>query len=714
MLNLYPSPTGIGLIKNYEFDASNPSNSNTVTSQISDPITPKDRININLSAQSRNSASIQTFGFKDPTSGGGKALTVAYSRTLQPTLVNTFTAAANRNTTNNLSYFSTLGQNIAAQDGINGVLATPLTYGPPSLSFQNFAGLSDGLPSTNHSFTFSLTDALVKQLSKHSISMGISGSKRESNSLTASNARGSFSFTGVNTQEIVNGSPLQQLGPGLQSGYDMADFLLGLPGSTSITQYLNGNDVFYYRQNSAFAYVNDDYRLNTKVTINGGVRWEVYGPQTEKYGHMANIEFAPSGNQAQIVTAGESDPYGGGIVPNGLLKTDYKMFEPQIGIAAKPWSKRPIVFRGGWDIRYNGGALAQQGSKLTIQPPFVQSVSLTPQQAIQQTGQTLTLQNGFPILPLNTITNNYAVSPNYKPAMAQQWNALIQYTLGRSYVFQISYFGTRGTDLDVLLGPNRSTPGDAKTEASRIPIQNALASIQLDESIGTSINHTGAAQVTRRLAKGFGSSVTYTVAKTLSDSSILGSGVVQIENDYQAERAIVAAPLQDLAVTFNYQSLANNQKSDFYWNLVRGWQLNGTYDVNSGSQSTATVSGDPSGTGIIGSARADATGIPVTGGDCATCTYFNTAAFGPVAAGTYGTAGRDTIPGIVNFSIRASAMRSFRIGERHRLALTFTASNPLNHPSITGFGTEFGTNTYGLASRAGAMRTVTANARFTF
>ena len=202
---------------------------------------------------------------------------------------------------------------------------------------------------------------------------------------------------------------------------------------------------------------------------------------------------------------------------------------------------------------------------------------------------------------LNTITNNYSVNPNYRPAMAQQWNALIQYTLGRSYVFQISYFGTRGTDLDVLFGPNRATPGDAKTEASRIPIQNALANIQYDQSIGTSINHTGAAQVTRRLAKGFGSSVTYTVAKTLSDSSILGSGVVQIENDYQAERAIVAAPLQDLAVTFNYQSLATNQKSNFYWNLVRGWQLNGTYDVNSGTQSTATVSGDPSGTGIIGS-----------------------------------------------------------------------------------------------------------------
>jgi hypothetical protein len=64
--------------------------------------------------------------------------------------------------------------------------------------------------------------------------------------------------------------------------------------------------------------------------------------------------------------------------------------------------------------------------------------------------------------------------------------------------------------------------------------------------------------------------------------------------------------------------------------------------------------------------------------------------------------------------MRASAMRSFRIGERHRMALTFTANNPLNHVSITGVGTQFGNNTYGLATRASGMRTVSAQARFTF
>jgi len=732
LLGYYPSPTGVGLIKNYEFDASNPNNTNTFTSQISEPLTTKDRLNINMSAQSRNSATYQTFGFRDPTSGGGKALTVAYARTLQPTLVNTITVGINRNATNNLSYFSCPNgasgtnaagvscagaANIAAEYGINGVLATPATYGPPTLSFSGASGtssLSDSTPSTNHSTTLSLTDVVAKTYGKHNLAFGVNQSKRYTNSLTASNARGTFSFTGVNTQQQAVGSN-DVLGPVSGTGYDIADFLLGLPGSTSITNYLNGNDVFYYRQHTSYAYANDDFRLNTKVTINAGLRWEYFAPETEKYNHMADLDFAPSGTALTLVTPGQTNPYTDTLTQKGLINPDYRMFEPQFGIAAKPWTKRPIVFRAGYGIRYNGAALQTQGNKLVIQPPFVQSVSLTPQQALADTGATLTLQNGFPSLPVGSVTNTYAVAQNYKPAMAQQWNSIIQYTLGRSYVIQGSYFGTKGTDLDVLLGPNRATPGPQATEASRIPIPNALANVQLDESIGKSIFHEGQLQVTRRLAKGFGGSATYTLQKSIDNSSTLGGGVVEIENNILAERALTpGVPHQGLAVTFNYQSLQTVQKSDFYWNLVRGWRVNGTYQITSGNPFTATVSGDPSGTGVISAERADATGLPVSGGNCATCQYFNTAAFTLVPAGTYGNAGRDTIPGIVNFSISANASRSFQIGEKHRLQLTFMTNNPLNHPSITGIGTVVGTNTYGIPTTAGGMRTVSANARFTF
>ncbi|HXE62520.1 MAG TPA: carboxypeptidase regulatory-like domain-containing protein [Bryobacteraceae bacterium] len=710
LLKFYPSPTAIGLVKNYEFDASNPNNNNTVNGQLSIPITALDRVNINLSAQSRDSARIQTFGYRDPTSGGGKSLSVSYSRTLQPTLVNTFSVSVNRNTTNNLSYFSN-GENIAGELGINGVLATPLTYGPPTLSFQGSSGLaslSDSTPSTNHSFTYSLTERIVKNIGKHTIQVGATGSKRQSNSLVANNARGNFQFSGVNTEQVVNGSPVSSLAN--PTGYDLADFLLGLPAQTSITNYLNGNDMFYYRQSSVAAYVNDDFRASTKFTVNGGLRWDLNLPQTEKYGHMANIEYSPDGTAAHLVTPGENYSFHDGEVPNGLIKPFYRMIEPQIGIAAKPWTKRPIVIRAGYGIRYDGGSIASLGSRLVTQPPFVQSVTLTPQQTLAQTGQVPTLENGFPTLPSGTLTNSFSVAPDFQPAMSQQWNAIVQYSIGRSYVVQGSYFGNKGSHLLIVEGPNRATPGDARSLNSRIPIQNLLSTITLEDSIGHSTFNSGQLQVTRRFARGIGASVTYALQKGISDSTTFGSSIVEIQGNLAAERAVMPMPHQDLSVRFNYQSLAGNQKSQFIYKVLRGWQLSGTYDVNSGTPFTATVGGDPSGTGLTGSTRANATGLPVDDGSG----YFNTAAFALVPAGTFGTAGRNTIPGIVNFSINASAMRTFRFGERHRLAFTFSTSNPLNHVSITGIGTQVGNYTYGLATRAADMRTVRASARFTF
>ena len=395
-------------------------------------------------------------------------------------------------------------------------------------------------------------------------------------------------------------------------------------------------------------------------------------------------------------------------MPSGLINPDYRMFEPQIGFAWKPWSKRALVLRGGYGIRYNGQALQQQGNKLAIQPPFVSTVNLS-----STTTPSLTLLTGLDATPAGTIANTYGIDQNYKPAMAQQWNAIAQYTLGRSYVVQLSYFGTKGTDLDVLLGPNRATPGPAATASSRVPIANAVSTIQFDESVGTSIFHSGSAQLTRRFARGLSGSATYVLQKSIDDSSTLGGGVVQIENNIQAERALSPGiPHQTFGINFNYQTLATNQKSNWYWNAVRGWILFGSYNLTSGSPFTATVSGDPSGTGIVGSARADATGLPVENGSG----FFNPAAFTTVALGTYGNAGRDTIPGIWNFTMNASMQRSFRIGERRRLQLTFGTSNPLNHPSITGISTVIGSQTLvpGTPTSAGAMRSVTANTRFTF
>ncbi len=226
LLNFFPQPTGAGLKNNYQLIASNPNNNNNINLQVSEPITTKDRINVNISRQSRNSANVQTFGFPDPQNGSGENVSLSYAKTLQPTLVNTFSVGINRNVINRLSYFSD-GANVAAELGIEGVLETPATYGPPTLSLQNFSSLSDGTPSESHATTLNLSDSLAKSKGKHNMVYGISGSSRYTDSLTATNARGTFGFTGVNTEQVVNGLPTtSSTNP---TGYDLADLLLGMP-----------------------------------------------------------------------------------------------------------------------------------------------------------------------------------------------------------------------------------------------------------------------------------------------------------------------------------------------------------------------------------------------------------------------------------------------------------------------------------------------------
>ena len=108
--------------------------------------------------------------------------------------------------------------------------------------------------------------------------------------------------------------------------------------------------------------------------------------------------------------------------------------------------------------------------------------------------------------------------------------------------------------------------------------------------------------------------------------------------------------------------------------------------------------------------RADATGLPVS----AEGLLFNTAAFTSPAAGTWGTAGRNTIPGPTVFSLNGSIGRVFRFGERHSFDLQFQAQNVLNKVTITNWGTVVGSTNYGLATSASAMRKITVNLRFRF
>ena len=146
--------------------------------------------------------------------------------------------------------------------------------------------------------------------------------------------------------------------------------------------------------------------------------------------------------------------------------------------------------------------------------------------------------------------------------------------------------------------------------------------------------------------------------------------------------------------------------------------MNGTFNFTSGTPSTATVSGNLSNLGgggaIGGTLRAEATGLPIS---AAGFPFFNPAAFTTPLTDEYGDAGRNTIPGLPHATFGMNFRRTFRLGNeasQRTLAFQLNTNNALNHPTISGFGTNVSSYTFGIATGASQMRTVSMNLRFTF
>jgi hypothetical protein len=420
---------------------------------------------------------------------------------------------------------------------------------------------------------------------------------------------------------------------------------------------------------------------------------------------MADLDFAPGFTAVAQVLPGQAGPFSGPF-PQGFIKPDYKMVSPRIGIAWKPWKSQQIVVRAGYGIYFNGGVYSQLASRLVGQPPFA-----TTTQVFQSAETPLTLQNGFPAEQSDLIANTFMVDKNYHPGYAQNWTTSIQKSFGRSYVLQVAYNGIKGTDLDVLQLPNRAPLGTPQLAVqSSLTIPNT-GEFTYDNSVGNSSYNAAQISLQRRFARGTSFTILYTFSKAIDDSSTLGGGPVLIPNDILAERALSPTDQRHvLRLNYNFQSPIANTRTGFMATMLRGWTIGGVLNATSGTPFTATVNGDTSGTGYTGNPRAEATGQPVTSGSG----FFNTLAFMVPATGTFGDAGRDTIPGIPQFSLTASFFRSFRIDDKRRIEFRIDSTNPLNHVNITAISTTVNSIQYGLPTNAGGMRTMTATVRLRF
>jgi hypothetical protein len=677
LLNYYPLPNLSGAAQNYQTSWAGYNNSHNLNSRLSNiRFGSYDRLNFNLGYQGSSNSTPNLFGFVDTGSSRAVNTGLSWSHTFNTRITNSVQYNFSRMRQQQSPYFAGV-TNVAAELGIQGTSQNPLNWGPPNLSFTNYAGLNDGNASLNRNQTSSVGDSLTWVRGTHNFTFGGDYRRQQFNQFADSNGRGSFSFNGATT------------------GYDLADFLLGLPTTSSIRY---GNPDKYFRGALFDSYVNDDWRVRTNFSIMLGLRWEYATPVSEKYGRLVNLTLGPAYSTAALAEG------------NGLIHNDPNNFSPRLGFAWRPRNGHSMVVRGGYGLYYNSSVYNLVAGNLAQQPPFARTVN-----ASTSAANVLTLQNGFLTTATSGITNTYAIDPNYRIGYAQTWNFTVQSDLKYGLFGTIGYLGTKGTRLDQQFLPNSFAPGLAESIYPHGFIY--------ETSNGNSTYHAAQFQLNRRMRSGLMANASYQFSKSIDNAGTGGRGqgntpVAQNWLDLSAERGLSSFDARhNLNFSMMYSTgmgrsggtLLNGWKGA----LLKDWNVMANINVRSGNPLTATAGGartQVSGTAVTGTLRADATGLPVS----AAGMLFNTAAFTSPASGTWGDAGRNTIPGPTVFALNGSMGRVFRFGERRSVDLQVQAQNLLNKVTITNWGTTLGSANYGLATAASGMRKITASLRFRF
>jgi trimeric autotransporter adhesin len=626
-----------------------------------------------------------TLGYIRPIGGTNNSINVQYNR--------------NRTTGTNLYAFH---RDVEGFLGITGVSANPFDWGLPNLSFTNFSGLNDTRAAFRRDQTIQFSDGMIYTHNRHNFRWGGDFRISQAEMHSSQNSRGTFTFTGLRTAALANGIPVQN------TGYDFADFLLGLPQQTALQL---GALTYNFRGNSWDAFIQDDWRIRGNLTIQYGLRYDYASPYTERDNQLVNLDVAPGFAAAVPVLPGQTGPYHGSF-PEGLVKPDRNNFSPRLGLAWRLTNRTTI--RAGYGVTYNGSAYSTIATQMANQPPFSQT-----QTNIYSAVLPLSLQNGFPVSTAAAVTNNYGIDPNYRIGYAQTWNLDLQRDLRKlGLVLNLDYTGTKGTRLDIIEAPNRTATG------LRIP---GVQPFNWEASEGNSILHSGAVRLNRRLGRGVSFGGTYQFSKSIDNASTVsgagGQGVVaQDAFDLRAERGPSAFDIRHrAAINYNVElPFGTNKlflaKDSVFKTFFGDWLLNGNWAISSGSPLTVHVLGSYTDVnrGSNGSLRAQATGLPAALDHPTIAEWFDTAAFTLPPAGQFGDVGRNTIRGPGQVVGNLAINKTFTFWDGRSFDVRIQSTNFLNMPIFRGVDTNVNSPTFGKITSAGQMRRIQLFARFNF
>jgi outer membrane receptor protein involved in Fe transport len=474
------------------------------------------------------------------------------------------------------------------------------------------------------------------------------------------------------------------------TGHGFADFLLGLVGQKTIGR----SGPWEQRQNRIGLFVQDDFRPNSKLTLNLGLRWEYASPISEKDDRQRNFDLATG----QWIVPGEGD------LGSGLTKAYYGGFSPRVGFA---WTaNEKTVLRGGYGmVQYQEGTGAN--CRLPLNPPFFGEFN-----RIFATPGAGSLANGFgDVADLNNLQIR-AWDPNLKPQLTQQWNVFVERQVTGTTSLNVGYVGSRSTRVVTFGNANQPLPGTGPPstwlpDEQRRPFPQ-YGLIRFTASDGK-INYNGLqASVRRRRANGFEFLASYTLSKTLTDNGgfygpgwghqadsgaagIGGDGNLDIRDKSLDYGPAWFSATHTAAVSGSYElPIGKDRKLGANWSgvtqaLLGGWNVSGILSVRSGLPVTAVTGwGNTSlqSSNFVTQERADIVGgqdtvVSNPGWDA----WLNRAAYTLPALGQFGNSGVGSARGPGFYNIDLGLDKNFELGGTRLLTLRVEAFNLLNHPN---------------------------------
>ena len=583
-----------------------------------------------------------------------------------------------------------------------------IPYQPPandvqSVNVSGFFSFGDNPFARFTRNNFIGNDEIRWVVGKHNLTIGFDLERRQVELDNGFNSPGLFTFTGQSNHTLSTGNA-------------MSDFIIG-----DLYQFQQAQGQFENANAWMSGYfIQDDWKIARRLTVNLGLRWEPYFPYHEVDGRVEGFSIPNYQAGIHSIVYPNAPPgllfRGDPGFPTNGTGNNFKDWGPRVGFAYDVFGDGKTSLRGGAGMFYDSATNGIFNNNMVDEAPFAQQILITnppgpfSNPLAGESQYASVFPAPFPVpknvvlpAPVAVTTFNLAGNLAFKVPVVYSWNLTLEHQFGSQWLGRLAYVGSHSTHLSLqqYLNPSVYIPGSTLSEQQRVIFPGYSNNMELLDESGNS--HYDSLQLTmqKRLAHGVSVLANYTWQHSIDNvppsSGSTGAGATggagplpipwyasgsnQLDygtSDFNREQVFVVSYLWDIPSPRTSNKFVNG--------VLGNWELTGIVTAETGLAFTVFSGKDISQTGLNQDRGEYLGGDPLGGVACKTApcvNYINPAAFGQPAAGTVGNVGKGSLTGPGLFDWDMGLFKNIPIKERWRVQLRGEFFNTFNHSNFT-------------------------------